>query len=103
MPDNAIRDLIAALKREVRNGTISAATEHHLRREFATIGWGRDPLLHAARLDEEVRRHETEARVLKELRDTAFGGAGRTSSMTVGASASCAPPGQRGHINGVLL
>jgi hypothetical protein len=67
--------LVAALKREVRNGTISAATEHHLRREFATIGWGRDPLLHVAKLDDEMRRHETEARVLRELRDAAFGAA----------------------------
>jgi hypothetical protein len=73
MSENVIRDLIAALKREVRSGTISAATEHHLRREFAAIGWGRDPLLHVAKLDDEVRRHETEARVLKELRDAAFG------------------------------
>jgi len=73
MSETAIRGLIAALKREVRNGTISAATEHHLRREFAAIGWRRDPLLHVAKLDDEVRRHETEARVLRELRDAAFG------------------------------
>ncbi len=73
MGENLIRDLIAALKREVRDGTISATTEHHLRREFAAIGWGRDPSLHAAKLDDEVRRHETEARVLRELRDSAFG------------------------------
>ena len=75
MSESAIRELVAALKREVRNGTISAATEHHLRREFATIGWGRDPLLHVAKLDDEMRRHETEARVLRELRDAAFGAA----------------------------
>lgn len=73
MAETAIRELIAALKSEVRNGTISAATEHHLRREFAAIGWGRAPLLHAAKLDDEVRRHETEARVLRKLRDAAFG------------------------------
>lgn len=73
MSENAIRDLIAALKREVRSGNISAATEHHLRREFATIGWRRDPVLHAAKLDEEVQRHETEVRVLRQLRDAAFG------------------------------
>lgn len=72
MSENAIRELIAALKREVGNGTISAGTEHHLRREFAAIGWRRDPLLHAAKLDDEVRQHETEARVLRELRDAAF-------------------------------
>lgn len=81
MRENGIRDLIAALKREVRNGTISAATEHHLRREFATIGWGRDPSLHVAKLDDEVRRHETEARVLKELRDAAFGTAQRAATV----------------------
>lgn len=69
MSENVIRDLVAALKREVRNGTISAATEHHLRREFAAIGWRRDPMLHLAKLDDEVRRHETEARVLRDLRD----------------------------------
>lgn len=73
MTENAIRGLVASLKREVGNGTVSAATEHHLRREFATIGWGRDPLLHAAKLDDEIRRHETEARVLGELRDAVFG------------------------------
>ena len=73
MSENVIRDLIAALKREVRNGTISASTEHHLRREFAAIGWGRDPSLHAAKLGDEVRRHETEARVLRQLRDATFG------------------------------
>jgi hypothetical protein len=73
MSENIIRDLFAALKREVRNGTIPAATEHHLRREFAAIGWGRDPSLHVAKLDAEVRRHETEARVLRQLRDAAFG------------------------------
>lgn len=73
MSENVIRDLFAALKREVRSGTISAATEHHLRREFAAIGWGRDPSLHAAKLDDEVRRHESEARVLKGLRDAVFG------------------------------
>lgn len=72
MTENTIRGLVASLKREVRNGTISAATEHHLRREFAAIGWGRDPLLHVAKLDDEVRRHETEARVLRELRDAVF-------------------------------
>ncbi len=81
MNENVIRELIAALKREVRNGTISAATEHHLRREFATIGWGRDPLLHVAKLDDEVRRHETEARVLKALRDAAFGVAQAASAV----------------------
>lgn len=81
MSEYAIRTLIAALKREVRNGTISSATEHHLRREFAAIGWGRDPLLHAAKLDDEVRRHETEARVLKELRNAAFGAAQRAASV----------------------
>jgi hypothetical protein len=73
MTENPIRGLIAALKQEVRNGTISAATEHHLRREFAAIGWDRDPLLHAAKLNDEVRRHEIEARVLRDLRDAAFG------------------------------
>ena len=73
MTENAIRGLVASLKREVRNGTVSSATEHHLRREFTTIGWGGDPLLHAAKLDDEVRRHETEARVLRELRDAVFG------------------------------
>ncbi len=81
MAENGIRELIAALKREVRNGTISAATEHHLRREFAAIGWGRDPSLHVAKLDDEVRRHETEARVLRELRDTAFGVAQAASAV----------------------
>ncbi|MCX7376604.1 MAG: hypothetical protein NTY94_07675 [Alphaproteobacteria bacterium] len=73
MTESPIRGLIAALKREVRNGTISAATEHHLRREFAAIGWDRDPLLHVAKLNDEVRRHEIEARVLRDLRDAAFG------------------------------
>lgn len=69
MTEAAIRALVASLKREVRRGTISAATEHHLRREFATIGWGRDPLLHLAKLEDEVQRHEIEARVLRALRD----------------------------------
>ena len=73
MTESIIRGLIAALKQEVRNGTVSAATEHHLRREFATIGWNRDPQLHAAKLDDEIRRHEIEARALRELRDAAFG------------------------------
>ena len=73
MTESPIRGLIAALKREVRNGTISAATEHHLRREFAAIGWDRDPSLHVAKLNDEVRRHEVEAQVLKDLRDAAFG------------------------------
>ena len=81
MAENAIRDLVAALKREVRNGTVSAATEHHLRREFAAIGWGRDPALHAVKLDDEVRRHETEARVLRALRDAAFGAAPAASAL----------------------
>jgi len=81
MSENVIRDLIAALKREVRSGAISAATEHHLRREFAAIGWSRDPLLHAAKLDDEVRRHETEARVLKELREATFGAVQRAASV----------------------
>ena len=73
MTENAIRGLVAALKREIRNGTVSAATEHHLRREFAAIGWGRNLSLHAVKLDDEIRRHETEARVLRELSDAAFG------------------------------
>jgi len=73
MTENAIRGLVASLKREVGKGTISAATEHHLRREFAAIGWDRDPLRHVAKLNDEVRRHETEARVLRELRDATFG------------------------------
>ena len=75
MSENAIRGLITSLKREVRQGTVSAATEHHLRREFAAIGWNRDPQLHAAKLDDEIRRHEIEARVLRELRDAVFGAA----------------------------
>ena len=82
MTETAIRGLIAALKREVRNGTISAATEHHLRREFAAIGWGRDPALHAAKLDDEVRRHEIEARVLRDLRDTVFGMTTKAQAVT---------------------
>ena len=69
MTENVIRGLVASLKREVRNGTVSAATEHHLRREFATIGWDRDPSLHTAKLDEEIRRHEIEAQVLRDLRN----------------------------------
>lgn len=73
MTGNAIGGLIAALKREVRNRTISAATEHHLRRELAAIGWSRDQSLHVAKLDDEVRRLETEARALRELRDATFG------------------------------
>ena len=73
MTENAIRGLVASLKREVTNGTASAAAEQHLRREFATIGWGRDPLLHAAKRDDEVRRHETEARVLREPRVAVLG------------------------------
>jgi hypothetical protein len=81
MAENAIRELVAALKREVRKGTISPATEHHLRREFAAIGWGRDPSLHVAKLDDEVRRHETEARVLKELRDAMFGATQKASAV----------------------
>ncbi len=82
MSENVVRGLITALKREVRNGTISAATEHHLRREFAAIGWSRDPLLHAAKLDDEIRRHETEARVLGQLRDAAFGLTTKASAVT---------------------
>lgn len=81
MSENAIRGLIEALKREVRNGTISATTEHHLRREFAAIGWRRDQLLHAAKLDDEVRRHETEARVLRELRNATFAVAQEASTV----------------------
>ena len=72
MTENAIRGLVAALKREVRIGTISAATEHHFRREFAAIGWDWDSLLHLAKLDDEARRHETKARGLQELRNAIF-------------------------------
>lgn len=72
MTENAIRGLVASLKREVRNGTVSAAAEHHLRLEFATIGGGRDPLLHAPKLDDD-RRHESEARVLGEPRVAVMG------------------------------
>ncbi len=74
MSESVIRGLVAALKREVRNGTVSAATEHHLRREFAAIGWTRDLALHLGKLDDEVRRLETEARVLKGLRHASAGG-----------------------------
>lgn len=82
MTENAIRELIAALKCELRKGTISAATEHHLRREFAAIGRGRDASLYVAKLDDEVRRHETEARVLRELRDAVFGTATKGPAVT---------------------
>jgi hypothetical protein len=58
-----------------------AATEDHLWREFAAIDWRRDPLLHFAKVDDKVRRHETEARVLRELRNAAFGVAQEASTV----------------------
>ena len=45
----------------------------HLRREFSEIGWDRDDALHASKVDEEIRRLETQARVLRMLREAAFG------------------------------
>ncbi len=73
MSQEIIRSFVAALQREMRVGRVTAQTEHHLRREFSAIGWNRDDALHAAKVDEEIARLETQARVLRELRIATFG------------------------------
>ncbi len=73
MSRQTLSSFIASLKEEIRVGRVSAQTEHHLRREFTSIGWDRDDALHAARVDEEIARLETHARVLRSLRVQAFG------------------------------
>jgi hypothetical protein len=68
-----ISAFVATLKNEILLGRITAATEHHLRREFSAIGWDRADALHAAKVDDEIARLESQARVLRELRQAAFG------------------------------
>lgn len=84
MTEETIRAFVASLKREMRVGHVTALTEHHLRREISQIGWGGDDTLHAAKVDEEIRRLEGEVRVLRTLREAAFG---------VMATTAAAPPG----------
>lgn len=67
------REIVALLKQEVRKGTIFAATEQHLWREFAAVGWEHDPSLDVEKLIDEVQRQEAEAQVLRERRDAALG------------------------------
>ena len=73
MSQETIGAFVAALKRELRIGHVAPESEHHLRREFATLGWNRDVRLHAGKVDEEIVRLETQARVLRQLRVEAFG------------------------------
>lgn len=80
MTEETIRAFVASLKREMRVGQVTAQTEHHLRREFSQIGWNRDDTLHAAKVDEEIRRLEAEVRVLRTLREQAFGNLPATES-----------------------
>jgi hypothetical protein len=73
MAHETISAFVAALKHEMRLGRVTAQTEHHLRLEFSGIGWHRDDALHALKVDEEIGRLETQARVLRTLREAAFG------------------------------
>jgi len=73
MAHQTISALVAALKHEMRLGRVTVQTEHHLRLEFSAIGWHRDDALHAMKVDEEIARLETQARVLRALREAAFG------------------------------
>jgi hypothetical protein len=73
MARQTIAAFVASLKEEMRVGRVTSQTEHHLRREFSEIGWDRDDALHASKVDEEIRRLETQARVLRTLREAAFG------------------------------
>jgi hypothetical protein len=73
MAHQTISAFVAAMKEEMRLGRVTAQTEHHLRREFSGIGWHRDDALHAMKVDEEIGRLETQARVLRTLREAAFG------------------------------
>jgi hypothetical protein len=73
MARQTISAFVASLKQEMRLGRVTPQTEHHLRREFSEIGWDRDDALHASKVDEEIRRLETQARVLRMLREAAFG------------------------------
>ncbi len=73
MTRQIITAFMDALKQEMKVGRIAGTTEHHLRREFSDIGWDRDDALHARKVDEEIRRLETQATVLRQLRIEAFG------------------------------
>ena len=73
MAHETISSFVAALKHELRLGRVTVQTEHHLRREFSAIGWHRDDALHASKVDEEIGRLETQARVLRTLREQTFG------------------------------
>jgi hypothetical protein len=75
MARQTISEFLASMKHEVRIGRLSASTEHHLRREFSEIGWDRDDALHAAEVDKEIDRLESQARALRELRHATFSGA----------------------------
>ena len=73
MVQQTISAFVASLKQELRLVRVTPQTEHHLRREFSDIGWHGDDALHAAKVDDEISRLETQARVLKTLRETTFG------------------------------
>jgi hypothetical protein len=73
MARQTIGAFVASLKHEMSLGRVTPQTEHHLRREFSGIGWDRDDALHAVKVDEEIQRLETQARVLRMLREAAFG------------------------------
>jgi hypothetical protein len=83
MARQTISAFVASMKQEMRLSRVTPQTEHHLRREFSEIGWDRDDALHAIKVDEEIRRLETQARVLRTLREAAFG--------AIAAPASSAP------------
>jgi hypothetical protein len=73
MAHQTISTFVASLKHEMRLGRVTPQTEHHLRRELSGIGWHREDALHAIKVDEEIARLETQARVLRTLRNEAFG------------------------------
>jgi hypothetical protein len=82
MAHQTISAFVASLKYEMRLGRVTPQTEHHLRREFSGIGWDRDDALHALKVDEEIGRLETQARVLRTLREAAFGAMSPIGSTT---------------------